>query len=246
MDMPFEIAGGSVAGRAHVAAGRNNQDAFFWTTTASGLVAVVCDGCSGGPHSEVGAKVGARLIAQAAARLCDSKLSVEELVERVRADVLARLRLLATEMGSESFARTVTEYFLFTVVGLMVTRSSATTFSIGDGLVVVNGTRHKLGPFPNNEPPYLGYGLLAPGPVFKVHASVPTDDLDLLVLGTDGAFDLDSPDDGRAIEVLSSDDRTFRNTDMVRRRLTVMRNRQRGLLADDTTLVVVRRKRGEG
>jgi hypothetical protein len=245
MDLPFDIAGGSVAGRAHVAAGRNNQDAFYWTASAEGLVAVVCDGCSSGLHSEVGAKVGARLVAQVAARLCTAKLGAEEMLERVRLDVLARLRLLAAEMGGDSFQRTVSEFLLFTVVGLYMTPTAVTTFSIGDGLVVVNGDRHRIGPFENNEPPYLGYGLLSRGPSFRIHDSIPTGDVRRLVLGTDGAFDLDTEGDEEPLEAICLDDRTFRNADMVRRRLTIMRNERRGVFADDTTLVVVRRKPGD-
>jgi hypothetical protein len=126
-----------------------------------------------------------------------------------------------------------------------MTPAAVTTFSIGDGLVVVNGDRHRLGPFENNEPPYLGYGLLSRGPSFRIHDSIPTGDVRLLVLGTDGAFDLDAEGGEGPIEGICLDDRTFRNTDMVRRRLTIMRNESRGAFADDTTLVVVRRKPGD-
>ncbi len=58
MELPFQIAAGSVTGQRHLAARRNNQDAFAWWSGRDGLVAVVCDGCSGGAHSEVGAKLG--------------------------------------------------------------------------------------------------------------------------------------------------------------------------------------------
>src|SRR4029453_19002579 len=111
---PFEIAGGSVTGHAHVAAGRNNQDAFCWASGADGLVAVVCDGCGSGPRSEVGAQIGARLLVEAAARLLSSSLEVADLLEQVRQDVLASLRVLAREMSVDaaSFSRTVADHFL--------------------------------------------------------------------------------------------------------------------------------------
>jgi hypothetical protein len=73
-----------------------------------------------------------------------------------------------------------------------------------------------------------------------------------IVLGTDGAVDFEAmaerPIKGREAAVRSlsqfwSDDRYFKNTDMVRRRLAVLnRGPLGGLLSDDTTLVVVRRK----
>jgi hypothetical protein len=140
----------------------------------------------------------------------------------------------------------------------LITAGRTTTFSLGDGLVVLNGDRTQLGPFPNNEPPYLGYALL-PGAredlSFKIHRSIPASEVQSIVLGTDGALELDAvadrPIQGRAEAVgpLSqfwSDDRVFRNADMVRRRFAVINRGPRGLLSDDTTLVVVRRKAGEG
>jgi hypothetical protein len=238
----FEIAGGTVTGRAHVAAGRNNQDAFCWASDADALVAVVCDGCGSGPHSEVGAQIGARLVVQAASRLLRTHLDVSGLLEQVRQDVLASLRLLAHGMTSaSSFSRTVADHFLFTIVGLLITPLGATTFSLGDGLIVINGERTQLGPFPNNEPPYLGYALLpdrgAPARLaFEVHRSMAVSEVQSLVLGTDGAIDLDSQ--------FWADDRFFKNPDMVRRRLTVLNRAAAGRLSDDTTLVVVRRRAG--
>ena len=272
---PFEIAGGSVTGHAHVAAGRNNQDAFCWASGADGLVAVVCDGCGSGPRSEVGAQIGARLLVRAAARLIGSSLEAADLLGQVRQDVLATLRLLAREMSVDafvsssptsaaSFSRTVADHFLFTIVGVLIAAGVATTFSLGDGLVVINGERTQLGPFPNNEPPYLGYALL-PGapdrgasdhPSFQVHRSMAASEVQSLVLGTDGAFELEAiagrPIQGRdeVVGPLSqfwSDNRFFKNPDMVRRRLTVLNRGPRGgLLSDDTTLVVVRQQAAEG
>jgi hypothetical protein len=263
---PFEIAGGSVTGRAHVAAGRNNQDAFYWASDADGLVAVVCDGCSSGPNSEVGAQLGARLLVQAAARLLGSNLDVADLLQQVGQAVLANLRVLARAMSGDasSFARAVTDCFLFTIVGAVITARGATSFSLGDGLVVVNGERTEVGPFPNNEPPYLGYALLPGTPdrgaservPFTIHRSMPAGEVQSLLLGTDGVVELEALAEHRiqgreeSIGSLSqfwSDDRFFKNPDMVRRRLTVLdRGPRGGLLSDDTTLVVIRRKAAGG
>lgn len=266
-ELPFEIAGGTVTGHAHTVAGRNNQDAFCWTRQDAGLVAVVCDGCSSGAHSEVGAQLGARLIAQAAARRLTSGLAPAVLLEQVRQEVLAQLHALALALSTSAtgevaparervlgapapFSRTVSDYFLFTVVGALIADERLTTFSIGDGLIVLNGERRELGPFANNEPPYLGYALLPRGAVsgssaqdeFQIHqtAPLPAAELRSLLLGSDGAGDLDG------IADLWTDDRCFRNADMVRRRLTLAsRGAAGGRLADDTTVVVLRRKAAE-
>ena len=47
-------------GRDHLRIGRNNQDGVF----TAPRVAVVTDGCSSQPHSEVGAQLGARFLGQ--------------------------------------------------------------------------------------------------------------------------------------------------------------------------------------
>jgi hypothetical protein len=256
MPMPFQIAGGSVTGQAHAAAGRNNQDAFSWEARGDGIVAVVCDGCGAGAHSEVGAKIGARLVAEAGARRLASEAGPADLLEQVRRDVLRRLRLFATGMSADAsgpgaadaFARTVLDHFLFTVVGAIVTRRWAATFSLGDGLVILNGERRLLGPFPENEPPYLAYALLTPSGErpFEIHRQVPVDDARSVLLASDGAVDLEALADtavhGRE-EAVGPLSRYFANRDMVRRRLAVVsRGPRGGLLPDDTTLVVVRRR----
>ncbi len=256
----FEIAGGSIPGQAHVAAGRNNQDAYAWEASPHAIVAVVCDGCGSAPHSEVGAAIGARLVVRSALRHLPRSLDPADLLERVRLDVLRRLRLLALVMSRDAttFARTVLEHFLFTIVGAVVTNRLATTFSLGDGLVVRDGERWQLGPFPGNEPPYLAYALLARSGEhrFEVHRPVPVAEVRSLLLATDGAIELEHLADravlGRnervgPLEQFSSDDRFFRNPDMVRRRLVVVsRGAHGGRLPDDTTLVVLRRRPGEG
>jgi hypothetical protein len=261
MALAFQIAGGSLTGRAHVAAGRNNQDAFAWEVNGDGLAAVVCDGCGSAPHSEVGAQLGARVVTSACARLLASGLAPDDLLEHVRREAVERLRLIAIGMApgapddAAGFAQTVLDYFLFTVVGVVATPGWVTTFALGDGLVVLNGERRQLGPFADNEPPYLGYALLTRSGSersFDVHRPVPVEEARSLLLATDGAIDLEALA-GRAVHgreepvgPLSqfwAEDRFFANGDMVRRRLAVVSRGPRGvLLPDDTTLVAVRRK----
>jgi hypothetical protein len=144
----FEIAAGSVAGRAHVRSGRPNQDAYAFRSRGHCLVALVADGCGSG---------------------------------------------------------------------------------------ALPGERLRLGPFPGNAPPYLGYGLLGDGPRFAVHRALPAADLGAVLLGTDGAAELSGP-----LSRLSEDDRCFRNRDAIRRRLTLLD--RESALEDDTTVVVIRRR----
>jgi hypothetical protein len=261
----FDIAAASVIGREHARAGRNNQDAFSLLAQGEVLAAVVADGCGSGAHSEVGAQLGARCVAQAALAVVAEGVSVEapEFLEAVRARVLKFLSGLNDQFGGSL----VGEHLLFTVVGAVVTPAHTLVFSAGDGLWALNGAVHPLGPFPNNAPPYLAYGLLSPGAVpLERQALLPTSDVMALMLGTDGAADLSKlaetkvPERDEPVGPLSqywTDERYFTNPDALRRRLALLGResvradftahrlvRTPSLLADDTTLIVLRRRMG--
>jgi hypothetical protein len=195
-------------------------------------------------------------------------VGVEALLEEVRGDVLEQLLGLARGMGEE-VSCVINDYFLFTVVGVFLTRRETVFFSLGDGLLVINGRLISLGPFPGNAPPYLAYGLV-PGSLqatpdalsFQVQKVMPTREVQSFLIGTDGVGDLIQAAGRRlpgkkerigALEQFWQQDRYFANPDMIRRRLaainrdavTVEQGRTRweaGLLSDDTTLIVGRRR----
>jgi hypothetical protein len=243
---PFEIAGGTVVGRDHVLSGRNNQDAFCWSSDGGTAVAVVADGCGSGRYSEVGAQVGARLLAEAlrARAACFDDEPAAVVLARVRLDVLARLRTLAAAMGGRLSA-VVSDYFLFTTLGFVATPAATVVFGIGDGVVAVNGAVRRL-TAPDNTPAYLGYALTASdfdedALGFVVYERRPADETETLLAGTDGAGDL--PD----LADFWAQDRYFANPFVVGRRLRQL-GTPRGVpkmagLPDDTTLIVARRAR---
>jgi hypothetical protein len=283
----FSIASGSVMGFDHLKGGRNNQDGVCVLSDGDSLIGIVCDGCSEGKYSEVGARLGARLIAEAIKRNIrhlterpnptspSDRTLLTLLLERARQDVTAQLRVLANAMGG-SLSRTVTDYFLFTVIGVLLTERTGAVFSIGDGLVVLNGEVIQIGPFPGNEPPYLAYAITGssltdkePGLLeFKLQGVLPTHEINSVLIGSDGLdymmkkADQDMPGKAEPVGPISQfwkDERYFRNADMVRRKLALLNReqvkidweekrtiRQIGLLPDDTTLVVIARTLKEG
>ena len=265
----FDIAAGSVTGRDHVLAGRNNQDAYHWLCLPQAVMAVVCDGCGSGKHSEVGAQIGARLMTEAMAHAMQSP--AHAFWYRVRQDILGQLRYLAEQMGG-SFIDTVQDYLLFTIVGALVTPWRTFCFSLGDGVMVVNGDQILLGPFPDNAPPYLAYALLDAhncrpsvfSREFQIQRILPTRAVQSIVLGTDGletflqAATCPLPGKQAAVGPLQQfwqEERYFSNPDALRRTLALVNRevvqpnweaqrleRHAGLLCDDTTLVVIRRR----
>ena len=278
----FEIAGGSVTGYEHVKTGKNNQDAFCWAVSDLAIAAVVTDGCSDSSHSEVGAKIGAKVVAEEIIKEArDYNNSVTALLpdtyppypfwNNVRMRVLRKLDNIVNSIGADP--KTTLDYFLFTIVGALITPWSGMIFSVGDGITFLNGEIQKLGPFPNNAPPYLGYSLLGKSPdnirpewlQFTVHKISDTRYIESILIGSDGLEDLinaageNIPGKNELVGPISQfweDDRYFKNPDMIRRKLSLInrtiakidwenRNviREHGVLPDDTTLVVIRRKK---
>jgi hypothetical protein len=276
----FEVAAGSVIGREHLRLGRNNQDAFSYKCSDHATIAVVCDGCSGGAHSEVGAKLGARLVAQEINRMLiqggECGLSGQEFWETVHRGVLQQLSHLGTLLPGDAVGQssdrisTIHDFLLFTIVGVVIARTITCAFTIGDGIIVLNGENIPVPTFANNAPPYLGYGLIPemagidPEKLqFCLYAQVPTESVQSILIGSDGVGDLLAASDkqlpGKGETVGKIDqfwecDRYFQNPDLIRRRLFLINRevikpdwqnqqllREAGLLPDDTTLVVVRR-----
>jgi len=270
--MILKVSGGSVPGTDHTKPGKpgwvNNHDSFGWSQLSNDcLVAVVCDGCGSGAHSEVGAKLATQisldLLSDATNRymietaLKESSQTIN--LERVKTLLTSQIGVLAHSMG-RSFSMIINDYFLFTMVGCIVTPVKTFLFSVGDGVFVLNGEVVRLGPFPDNAPPYISYNLLGRKVDIDVNRTIATSDLQSLIIGSDGAVDLIEAENkliprseekvGNILQFVS-DDLYFKNKDAVRRRLSLVNKEApevvngvarmtQGLLPDDTTLIAVR------
>lgn len=275
----FEIACGTTAGKDHRFCGKNNHDAVFYQMTEDYFVGVVCDGCGSSKHSEVGAKIGVRFMVQSIIRQIpqlskhgkDRETTPVSLWERVRHDVLSEISILAKKMGN-SFSQVVTDYFLFTTVGVLITPVDAHFFSLGDGVIIINGEIIQVGPFSDNAPPYISYGLVdsslgSSDPEllkFKIQRIMGIGQLNSFMIGSDGAVDIGKVADrhlpGKTepvgpVSQFWENDRFFTNPDNINRRLRLINGEhikpdwetrrvftESGLLADDTTILVGRRK----
>jgi hypothetical protein len=276
----FLIAGASVPGRLHTQLGRNNQDAALWASWEDHLLLLACDGCGSSAHSEVGSQAGCRMLAGSFRRHLSAPtgtpgVSDDALFESVRQDVLLRLRALADSLG-EPLLDVVGEYLLFTVVGALITPTDSVVFAIGDGFALLNGERLPIDRFEDDAPPYLAYQLLPPLATpfsdeqlrFQVARRVSTTEVRSLLIGSDGAIDLQAAAAARFpgtdeiigdISRLWEERRFLDNQDALRRHLARVNRtavrlrrdkgglaREMGLLPDDTSLIVVRRISDEG
>lgn len=273
----FQFASGQVIGRDHRQVPKNCQDGYHIAHSNDYTVAIVTDGCGSDrsaeamwdlngqtQHNEVGAKLGAVLAAQAVLRA-----AIERGVDRlnwseVQFNLASQLYQLARSMGG-NIRETIESFFLFTIVGVLLSAETATFFALGDGVVVVNGEVSSIGPFPGNKPPYIGYSAIPgsaleiePGDLaFRIVASIPLEFLDSFLIGCDGVDDLIKVAEHRlpglsdtvgGIEQFWCGDAYFTNPALLSRRLKLIgrdwpkANPSPGLLPDDTTLIVGRRK----
>jgi hypothetical protein len=181
-------ASAAVTGARHLRAARNGQDAAATIVDGERAVAVVCDGCSAGASSEVGARLGAMWLSRAiAARLGRGESpSDPALWAAARAELARELQRLAG--GGAIDLAALHACFLFTIVAVAVTGEAAAVWALGDGAYSVDGATRTLGPFDGNEPPYLAYDLL--GEPRAAHFEVLPADARTIVIATDGAGDL--------------------------------------------------------
>jgi len=179
----------TVTGARHLRVARNGQDAAVAASGIGWTAAVVCDGCSAGASSEVGARLGAALaVASLARRLAAGEAVGPELWAGVRRDLVEALALVVDRMGDDR-VRAVVEHFLFTIVAVAATRERAEVWAIGDGTYAFGGVTRQLGPFADNQPPYLGYALLGDDP--PAHVEAAPAGTRTIAIGTDGALELE-------------------------------------------------------
>lgn len=276
LEEQFEITGGSVAGRDHRHSLRNSQDAYHCDERRGVIAAVVCDGCGSGEHSEVGAQLGARLAVEEILRnyhrdpfdfgFASGTKGIDGALGRIQRSILAKIQLLADAMGG-SFTENIGEYFLFTLVGAIVTETGTFIVSCGDGIFGLNGDVTRL-TSKDNKPDYIAYGLVEsgiPAPKLTVQAIQPTVEVASLIVGTDGcealldAIDQKIPgkeDKIGPINQFWTNDRYFKNPFAVGHRLNLINRdvsrydaekkvmiEEHGPLRDDTTFITIRRKK---
>jgi hypothetical protein len=195
----ISMATAVVTGARHLRMGRNGQDAVGTFRNERGAVVVVADGCGSSASSEVGARLGAQLFADAVGARLDAEspweAAREELVATLRAVIGVREELLRDQ-------------FLFTLVAAAVTPARASVWALGDGAYSF-GSTVQLGPFADNQPPYLAYDLL--GEPRDAHVAVAPTTCTSIVIATDGACELD--------EGLERFGTLTRNPDALRREL---------------------------
>jgi hypothetical protein len=186
----ISIATATVTGARHLRTARNGQDAAASWSADGAAVVVVCDGCGSGASSEVGARLGAQLFARAlGARLAGgARADSSATWDGARGDVARALADLLERLPGDRL-QVIHDCLLFTIVAAAVTPEAAAVWALGDGAFSIGSTTHVLGPFENNQPPYLAYDLLADARPARFEIAPPG--TTTLVVATDGVCDLE-------------------------------------------------------
>lgn len=221
----------TVVGREHVRLGRNNQDGVYVATRGETTVAVVADGCSSQPFSEVGARLGARALATMTAALEHVPLSE---VPAIALDHLsAWLERLVRSVEVDDATAVLEQYGLFTVLCAVQRGGEAVVFGSGDGAVLVDGQLTRLDSGEENAPAYVGYRLTGKTIAPRVHHLGPATRIALATDGVD-AWLARAPD---GLRLLLDEPLVWTNPAHLQRRLNVLNETER--FTDDTTLAVL-------
>lgn len=227
--MRLRAAAAAASGARHVRTARNGQDAArAWVADCSLLgvgAVVVCDGCGSGESSEVGARLGAELMVASLSRRLGNVAMLPALEAlgvttvdptnpvfwtEVRAEIVGALDALVREMSCPR-ERVVHDYVLFTTIAAVIVGETIVVWAIGDGAYAIDGRVRELGPFENNQPPYLAYDLVGNPQV--AHLEVATGHS--VIVATDGVAEI-------GLDHFAGLDRLVDHPDALRRQLATL------------------------
>lgn len=258
----FVTSRGSIIGPAHIDNDKNNQDGSFLAHNKDFIVGAVCDGCSGGACSEVGARWGAEWLgANVPFWMGNSSISnIGSIVACISHSFSQALQNMLCTVRSDAYAHLpylVDRFGLFTALGFYMDRYQTIIFALGDGYFGINGENHWLDSEVNSQgaecPEYLGYHLLPSTQEFAKNMSVvfyaETSTIDSLVIASDGVRFIEKNRDQmmKNGKIVDSVDQFMKYPEYVsekasnklRQKLRMLQ-RQR-FLYDDTTVITVRR-----
>ncbi len=154
-----------ITGRGHILYGKNRQDALkIGEAEVDGkkiYYGIVCDGCSEGLNSEVGANLAASYLGRQIEILIKSKVPLTKIPWILHKRMLGFLRDILGRISFDSPLSRVSyikDNLLFTILGFVYTDTETIIFVQGDGAFVIDDTLTIRDE--SNMPHYIGYGLV--------------------------------------------------------------------------------------
>lgn len=141
----FVVRKATHIGRGHFKGFTNRQDALSLFNSEVGgarlVVGIICDGCSEGSSSEVGATLAAQLLARATVKQFSQGVPSHIIPNLLYSELLGSMHNLLLDYSFSSYSDRVNfikNHLLFTVVGFILTDDELVVFYTGDGSVIVN------------------------------------------------------------------------------------------------------------
>ena len=251
-DGPWDVVAASTVGKAHQRARRGSQDAWAVRRGPDFAVGVVCDGCSAGSSSEIGAGLGARFVAADLARRLKAGVQVDDLAAATVSALVAMVGRTASSCAcdDDDVTDVLASCFLFTVQVAVIGPEHYCVFGIGDGLVRVNGLSVPVPAAEDGAPDCPTY-LLVEGQReharLRIHARGRSADLRCVGVGTDGALELESlsstllagGEPFGELSVFEHDERFVMNQSLATKRINSLEGRAP---QDDCSFIVLRRR----
>jgi hypothetical protein len=237
----FQSTYASTIGHTHRKMGYNNQDAIrVIDADPNAFIAVVADGCGSKSNSEVGAQLAVHFVAAEIARLIAGGQDWRELLQHAHGSWAERF---VAGQQVEDRVEFIGDFMLYTLLGVVVEDEVTTIFRSGDGLFMVNGEVTAIDQ--QNQPAYLNYELMGRDKPEMYFEQFVTDEIDSLLVGTDGVEDLHGIFRTKkwggypSLVGLCEDPKMYHNQIALSK--LIFEASEIGELHDDTTLVMVKR-----
>jgi hypothetical protein len=200
-ELPFTVGGLTQKG-PHFGEDQNNQDAMSITMANETIIAVVCDGCSGGPDTSINSYSYNEFAAQSLSVLAIKHIQefilmkndindniADFLEERILFDLQAILSLFNNNVINMSDHLTQ-ELMLSTIVAVIIFNKKWYILHGGDGLVIMNGKTTEL---KGDSGQYMANKLHSryhdKSNILKILYKGQTSDVKHILIATDGVSD---------------------------------------------------------
>ncbi|MBI4136643.1 hypothetical protein HY469_01120 [Candidatus Roizmanbacteria bacterium] len=199
MSKEFRVRKASHVGRGHLLDFVNRQDSHVLfegeLNNKRTIVGIVCDGCSEGTFSEVGANLASNFLVREVARLLKQGVPlsiVPTVVYTALVNFLQGILLGFSFVNPSDRVSFIKNNLLFTVVGFILNEEEATVFLAGDGVIVINEEVTYVDS--GNRPSYPAYHLVdrsvlenqaSPLPTGFEITPIPINQLSRLAIGSD-------------------------------------------------------------
>jgi len=165
MDEQIRVRHAKATGRAHLLDGINRQDVLKTGTVTvvdeTVYYGIICDGCSEGEASEVGANLAAAYLGRQIEILVKSKVPLTKIPWILHKRTIGFLKGILGKISFDSPVSRV-DYIqnnlLFTILGFIFLEGELIIFAQGDGAFVVDDKLTERDE--NNMPRYIGYELV--------------------------------------------------------------------------------------